>query len=276
MPLRQFTCLQCNSVFVSTGTKPARYCSKKCRSLSYRTEKQCAQCGLLFLSRHTGVRFCGIKCAGIANTLPDRHCPQCGKLFHPAHAKVKHCSYECRNQSYRKYDLRPCLQCGKLFDPWFHVAKYCSKKCTDQANRTERTCLICGCRFVVPNARLKATNGGSFCSKNCSGSNASRQQRRISKWEQLFFDQLEAAGLRLDRQVRIRHFTVDAICRDTNVAIEFDGVYWHSFPKCKARDGRKSDAIAWAGYKLIRVPDMEWKNDQAGTIARVLEAVWKL
>lgn len=94
---------------------------------------------------------------------------------------------------------------------------------------------------------------------------------RVSKVEARFFDQLEAAGCPVKRQTRIGRFTVDAVVKGTNVAIEFDGEYWHSIPKVKKKDERKSDAIAWAGYKLIRVAEADFATDPSRTVAAVIQ-----
>ena len=91
--------------------------------------------------------------------------------------------------------------------------------------------------------------------------------------ETAFFDRLEASGVRLDRQVRVRQFVIDAVCVDINTAIEFDGEYWHSLEHVRAKDERKADAIAWAGLKLVRVPEREWLDNPNGAIDRVLREV---
>jgi very-short-patch-repair endonuclease len=91
--------------------------------------------------------------------------------------------------------------------------------------------------------------------------------------ETQFFDHLESTGLRLERQVRVRQFVVDAVCMNRNVVIEFDGEYWHSLERIKQKDERKADAIAWAGYKLVRVPERDWLDKPEATIQRVLEEV---
>jgi very-short-patch-repair endonuclease len=89
-------------------------------------------------------------------------------------------------------------------------------------------------------------------------------------------DELERSGLSLKRQVRLGSFVIDAICHEWNVAIEFDGEYWHSLPGAAEKDQRKAVAVAWAGLKLIRVPEREWLGDPQGTIDRVIQEVNQL
>jgi very-short-patch-repair endonuclease len=134
-------------------------------------------------------------------------------------------------------------------------------------------CLWCGESFQRKESYLKS-NGArvKFCSKECNGAYTARyKQNSVSAAETAFFDRLEAAGLRFNRQAQFKKFVIDAICVEKNIAIEFDGDYWHSLEHVKAKDKRKSDALERAGYELIRVPEYAWVEHPDSAIEWVLE-----
>lgn len=142
----------------------------------------------------------------------------------------------------------------------------------------EFACLWCGTVFKrAKNNVEQRPDRVKFCSRECNGAHTIRyKQNRVSATESDFLDRLESAGLKVSRQKRIAGFIVDAVCSTTNVAIEFDGEYWHSLKHIKAKDERKAQAIAWAGYKLVRVPERDWLDNPEATIAWVLEEIQRL
>jgi hypothetical protein len=97
-----------------------------------------------------------------------------------------------------------CSFCGKiLMKRQWYVNKYkhifCSKECRRKwlssyikENRprtkiTERTCKVCGKKFIIPIAwvRRKGRNGGSFCSRKCQNVWLLQHIRRPNKSEKL-------------------------------------------------------------------------------------------
>lgn len=303
LPRRQ--CLQCGQSFAPSDST-MECCSKKCAGIHRRTRLtiECRICGAsvqVNAARSTTAAYCSRKCKGESHQRSCViRCAACGKEKRvPQSLSGKQfCSVECKytirtegdgqNKFGRKNGRAKfaCAECGKECTVHKYVAqrrRFCSPECTlvcqareNAATMVELSCLWCKQIFRYPESQVRAGRK-KFCSRECNGAYTARyKQNRVSGTETQFFDQLELTGLRLRRQVRVRRYVVDAVCADRNVAIEFDGEYWHSFPHVIAKDERKSDAIAWAGYKLIRVPERDWMDDPTGTITRVLEEVSQL
>lgn len=58
-----------------------------------------------------------------------------------------------------------------------------------------------------------------------------------------------------------------------NVIIEFDGDYWHSFPKIKERDIKKTKFISSVGYKLLRIPENDYASNKDETVNKCLKFI---
>jgi very-short-patch-repair endonuclease len=175
-----------------------------------------------------------------------------------------------------------CQECGARIALHKYLARrrrFCSPECAKKwrvrhkpAAMVSLSCVWCGKEFQRHQSYIDH-NGGrvKFCSKECNGAFTARyKQNRVSAAETAFLDAVEAAGLAVNRQVRIKGFVVDAVCAERNVVIEFDGEYWHSFTHVLAKDERKADAVAWAGYKLVRVRERDYLTDPEATVAAVV------
>lgn len=85
----------------------------------------------------------------------------------------------------------------------------------------------------------------------------------VSKIEQSLRSSLEASGQTLESQHHVRAegfsrgFKTDILLVDHNIVVEYDGVHWHAEPQIIERDLAKTKALIAAGYKVIRVRDID-------------------
>jgi hypothetical protein len=105
-------------------------------------------------------------------------CVVCGAEFLKAKpsSQTKCCSRKCGavlgGQNNTKGVVVHCLHCGK--ELWATAAvrrKFCSRTCFGAykaaTNGTDRTCVVCGTAFHVPNARMRRGDACDVCSHEC-------------------------------------------------------------------------------------------------------------
>jgi very-short-patch-repair endonuclease len=126
-----------------------------------------------------------------------------------------------------------------------------------------RVCPGCGAEFrgVKDTKRKKQY----YCSHNCY-----LRCRRVSHFENSVIDMIEAAGYKVERQAKRGRWSFDAAIVGSNILVEADGVYWHSSATVKARDARKNAWAAQQGYILIRVPEMDFRDNPSKAIDVIL------
>lgn len=98
-----------------------------------------------------------------------RQCAQCGTDFLPRLQKSRFCKRDCYH-AYRNRNLtfHKCLRegCNVVVE---ENRKYCSTACSNKANKTlpkvEKTCEICGTKFLVFPGRKDTAR---FCSPECN------------------------------------------------------------------------------------------------------------
>lgn len=90
-------------------------------------------------------------------------------------------------------------------------------------------------------------------------------QTSIEKAIAMLLDEL---GLPYIEQKRMGVFLCDFVLKKHRLAIECDGIYWHSTDKQKAKDARKDRWLRNHGYNVLRLsePDIkqriEWCKEQ--------------
>ena len=116
-----------------------------------------------------------------------------------------------------------------------------------------------GCRDVEVLKKMRLASAAAMKTK-CSSGN----------WEpEVFFEKcLQENGVRYERERPIktdrtfvqfgkeRHCTgfIDFYLPDLNLAVELDGVHWHSRPEVQERDAAKDRACARDGVRVLRIP----------------------
>ncbi len=58
-----------------------------------------------------------------------------------------------------------------------------------------------------------------------------------------------------------KKFELDIYIPSLNKAIEFDGIYWHNRPSAIERDGRKNQDCLKLGIGLLRIKELEYRNN---------------
>lgn len=288
-------CTHCRSEFeISNRYHGNKYCSRKCRSAATTKplkELTCEACNEKFYVKpFVGSSFCSKKCAGRAKSARkpyvNKNCIKCGGEFSvkPSDSAQKYCSRECAKAGPdARHQPRPgrvpieCVTCKKSF--WIKacrakITKYCSWECKwKEYSRRARVALICKvCKRQFSILRAENRRNRALCSRECSlAYTAKTRCKSVSKISQVFFDMLDNHGLKVDREVRLGRFVIDGLSKKLRVAIEFDGAYWHARESVIEKDERKAIAIAWAGYKLIRVPEMDFRSDPEAVVNAVIK-----
>jgi len=211
------------------------------------------------------VKFCNPQCyhenKGRLGLMPKRgqtkKCLECGNKFYVPKCRsgAKFCSTQCHNENQsQKVDIE-CSICGKIksVSPVFLDRKYCSIKCRDKDPENKKRLLA---------MRVK------------------QQKKNPNKFETSCYKYLDENGIDYIPQYVIGNkFCVDAFIEDENIAIQFDGDYWHGNPK-KYTDldkrqrkrvalDKSQDAYMKAcGIKVVRVWQSEFKKDKSTLIKR--------
>ena len=250
-------------------------------------EKICERCGVIFSltpsrAAHSPWRFCSEACRRPPIFV---ECGQCKKLMRIEPGMVKrgadqYCSRSCLAKS--KCGERNgrwvgglvellCARCGKSFHAKpIHArtgrAKYCSQSClaTERSigpknNRwsggpVEFSCILCG---KVTMERRSRIGRKQFCSQSCRTIHTIKAMKlQRTKPELAMRRWLDCVGVEYLEQYPIPKVGIaDFFLPSLNLAIEVDGVWWHSQPRGVANDKRKNAAYARAGIEVLRIPD---------------------
>lgn len=253
-------------------------------------DRTCLWCAAAFTPTHHCQRLCSDECKkerererdrgyGRARYVPKpprpsarviAMCQECGREFETYRSRakvVRFCSWGCRAAQPRNY--RPservawaCVQCGKAD---YRIAsrannKFCGMACRDAytvehgTRRKPKVALVCaGCgkTFHVPPSLSSRKN----CSRACANLTR-RLPGRVSKIQSAVAAELERRhpewGIALE--VRVARWAIDIAIPAALIAIEIDGIYWHSLPNVAEKDRRKDRALRAAGWHVMRVP----------------------
>jgi ssDNA-binding Zn-finger/Zn-ribbon topoisomerase 1 len=114
------------------------------------------------------------------------------------------------------------------------------------------TCPKHGDFLVRPDNHLTGRNGCPQCTAE------------QSRWEIEINDFLKENNINIienDRSVLKNNFELDVLCKDKNIAIEYDGLYWHCEKfKDKRYHINKTNECLKNGIKLIHIFEDEWAN----------------
>ncbi len=69
---------------------------------------------------------------------------------------------------------------------------------------------------------------------------------------------LDKNGIEYEKQIRIKRTIVDAFVKSHNLAIFADGNYWHDKPEVAKRDVINTKILRDLGYKVIRLPSINY------------------
>lgn len=117
------------------------------------------------------------------------------------------------------------------------------------------------------------------------------KQNKASKEASLFLDCLNESGIKLQREVPISGFVVDALHEETKTIIEYYGDFWHCNPKTYTnpdqycnwlsrsvkeqweRDRRRLGALYGKGYKVIVIWGSDWNEDKENQLSCILHKI---
>jgi very-short-patch-repair endonuclease len=201
-------------------------CSNKARAIKLKAINTCANCKTVFkTSQHNQRKYCTDQCARIGRSQKETiKCPTCGKdrMYSPSGIKRnrRYCSIACRAKSLSKRLVYVCARCGK------EVA-----------------------------ALPKIAKAARFCSKACF-----HKYRGESGLELNVRIALETMGIYYIREHAIGIYSIDFYLPLFNVALESDGIYWHSRPEKIESDKRKEARLLSIGIHTVRITDKEVRH----------------
>lgn len=281
MPHR-YVCLTCNKEFfdaVRPGRpKSPKYCSPKCfqlaRSKKQAQPKTCEFCGKTFYEIRENARFCSLQCFGKSRRKDKpRACEYCSKEFYvqPSHAE-RFCSRNCYNKAH-KGPKKICPVCNQTFENTENQSNdtYCSRECWHNRPKTGiwKPCKNCGKDFYICKSHAKAT---LFCSRNCRLS-----YQGPTSIERLLLEELDKRTITYKFQYSVgSRFILDFAMPEIRLAIEADGVYWHSLPENQERDKRKDNYLRNQGWTILRFSGGEIRQSPATCIDKVLTYICSL
>ena len=283
-----YVCQVCGKEFRAPPSQKRKYCSRECfinrleghKRAEYVTTP-CLVCEkkvtILKSKFDKGLgRFCSNSCR--SSYYPQyRHpkgtklvtrttikCKSCGKEFEVTPGQLRKgrqfCSRACINKGRPSPKRKPkvkrtCQHCGKEFEvypSWTKKdeSKFCSKECAykgrEQPQRTEHTikkCRHCGKVIDLTPCQIQQR----FCSPNCA-----YKYRGPTNIEEKLIDELDSREIAYKYQYQIRQYHIDFAFPQSGLAVEADGIYWHSQPDCQERDARKDADLQSQGWTVLR------------------------
>lgn len=273
-----YECAGCGiPVIKEVGNLKRAFCTRECyqRSTIKYPDRECPQCGKTFSPRkgpRSGPRnvnptrvYCTRECyeASRANPPITKTCPVCGKDYTVKACVADRytvCSLTCARANTVYVD---CERCGTRFRAEKHLnRRYCSEEC--RRPPVHVTCRNCGVEFRVVPARADAQFCSIACYRSFEGETALEARVRVA---------LERLGVEFRQEYGIGRWSIDFAIPGQMIAIEADGVYWHSITA--ERDVKRDAELERAGWRVVRLPELDVTAapDVAGLIReRVREA----
>lgn len=130
-------------------------------------------------------------------------------------------------------------------------------------------CLKCNTKFEMQ--RLRWVENPRLC-PTCYTPKASKGQHELADW-------IRSLGISVrinDRKMFAGKHEIDIFIPEKNLAIEFDGLYWHSEkgrPDSKKKSLLKMEALRDKGLKYLMMFDDEWENQQDVVKSRIRNAL---
>lgn len=84
--------------------------------------------------------------------------------------------------------------------------------------------------------------------------------------------------INFEEQVRDRGYLIDGVLTigKKDIALEFDGGYWHRTDEQKERDKMRDTVLTNRGYKVVRIPEQIIKNDKSKFKSLLLDALFNV
>jgi len=223
---KQFKCMNCNKIFMKYKSQKPKFCCRSCQSE--------------YQKKMVGEKNPNWKGGSIYKLT----CKKCGKVFHGKKDRI-YCSLSCKSKDQDKSHLKRINKKGNKNPNW-------------KGNIMNKICPNCYEEFRSKRITQK------YCSKKCfreflsewgKSGHAAYMNSFISNPSK---PQIELYGLvkLLYKNVILNYptksnFSIDIVIPDINIAIEYDGSYWHDEEKDKIRQ-KKLEKEGWC---FIRYKD---------------------
>jgi len=162
-----------------------------------------------------------------------------------------------------------CQTCGTAFIK--HQNKvYCSKECRDNRplDGQWKNCRHCGESFYIC---ISHVNDQFFCSRKCR-----LRYKGPSSIEQLLINELNNQKTDFEFQYQVGKYVIDIAFPKHRLAVEADGIYWHSLPENIERDNRKDNFLTETGWKTLRLPGDEIRSSPQNCVVRIINYIKEL
>lgn len=141
------------------------------------------------------------------------------------------------------------------------------------AEKLEMTCKECGKIFYRTQAYLDAKEGmGNFCGFSCAAINRKRLMRHNSPTaiEKALKDILDERKLDYKFNYYLKPWVIDFAFLDARLAVEADGIYWHSLPGMIEKDARKDADLASRNWQILRFDGNRIRADATGCVQEIV------
>lgn len=269
-----------------------------------RIELTCDACGKTFerpiahIKKAKHYHFCCKECSH--KPVVPITCIICNAIFHVNVYGIgcaKFCSKDCKrtydrqlyaiNKGSYRLVTKTCMECKQSYQVPLNranVQKFCSQECSgayigreyhmgsNNVNwkpKIKIVCKQCGKEFETYPCRKER----KFCSQKCTGSWLAGHCHSPTSIEIAIREVLQELGYLFKEQYRIGQWRVDFALPLHWLAIECDGVYWHSLPHNKERDERKNIDLINAGWEVLRLPGNEIRENLQFCIEKIEQAI---
>lgn len=235
-------------------------------------------------------------------------CVGCGKKceFRSQQGR-RYCSLDCYRSgprpARRTTVKSECSTCGKeTFKKPASPRSFCSRECHNiyqGRNKVAYQCIICGIEFKISPSTAKS-RGAKYCSIQCRNKCPDWKQKsviagNVAQTLKKGPNRLEIAGISILQDIKVdfieQHtidgkFTVDAFLNKYNIAIQWDGEYWHGYPnrinqegiderqrKRVILDNSQDKYMRSRGIKVLRFWQREVDNEKEKVCEIILSAI---
>lgn len=214
---------------------------------------------------------------------PWAECVICKKRFNKPHKTTKTCSNGCRYEFLRKRMgtiKSSCRTCGVLIYRQRSIIQkgigfYCSKKCLSRKYSKPKVlvkCCMCKKEFLV---HLSYSKRVKFCSYRCRNIHLIKTSRKKDTGIEIATEKmLNKIGVQYLKQAAIKCIAVvDFYVPKSNLIIQCDGEYWHSFPHKIKNDTTQDAKFKVNGFRVLRLKEKEINKFPAKCYRRLCEAI---
>lgn len=226
-------------------------------------------------------------------------CETCGADFSRPPSALIHdpprfCSPDCFYKWLKGSERAPrvnvkCQTCGKemrVLKSRYDAGqgRFCSRECVNTGRispqRKERvacTCKYCGKTFYRLQCQIDSGRG-IFCSRSCVAAHTNRTAYTESPTsiEEALIAELEQRDIEYEFQYSLGKWVLDFAFPQQHIAVEADGVYWHSLPKAVEKDKRKEADLRSRGWKLLRFDGDMIRDSVSDCVDRVTDCLFAL